>query len=86
MSAAFDYYWAGMDVTMEAGTVTSMALSGGTNMAMDGMYTVAFAAGDCPDELELSGNPAETEVGCQDLYKAYLAANSPLSPPELLRK
>jgi len=86
MSAAFDYYWAGMDVTMEAGTVTSMALSGGMNMAMDGMYTVAFAADDCPDELELSGNPAETEVGCQDLYKAYLAANSPLSPPELLRK
>lgn len=83
--AAFDYYFAGMDVEMNEGKVISMKLADGTEVAQERVYTVALAKGDYDDALAKIGSPVLQEVGCRDLFKAYLAENSPISAPELSR-
>lgn len=83
--ASFDYYWAGMEVDRKNGKVRAMYLSDGTEITDNGSYTVAFPSEDYTEALEKTGNPVEQEIGCQDLLKAYLKANSPLVPPERLR-
>lgn len=84
-SAAFDYYWSGVNAEIENGKVKAMKLADGTEILADGVYTVAFSKGDYTEELAKLGNPVPQDIGCQDLFKAYLAANSPITPPELSR-
>jgi raffinose/stachyose/melibiose transport system substrate-binding protein len=81
-SAVFDYYWAGINAEIQDGKVKTMKLADGTDITADGLYTVIFAQGDYTDDLAKSGNPVTQNIGCQDLFKAYLAANSPIAPPE----
>lgn len=85
-SSAFDYYWAGADIEMEGGKIKNMFLTDGTEITPDGVYSVAFAKGDYTEELAESGNPIIQNIGCQDLFKKYLKDNSPVTPPEVLRR
>lgn len=81
----FDYYWAGMNVEMKDGKVTSMTLEDGTEMKEDQTYTVTFASGDYTDGTASKGNPVELEYSSKDALRAYMEKNSPVSPIEACR-
>ena len=84
-TADFEYYWAGMRADIIDGKVNTMQLDNGTEITADRVYSVAFAKGDYTEALKNLGNPVAQSTYCLDLFKAYLADNTPLTPPELSR-
>lgn len=84
-SGYFDYYWAGMDVKMKDGKVSSMTLDDGREITDDESYTVTFAPTDYTDGVEASGNPVELDFVVNDALRSYMKAHSPVSPPKVCR-
>lgn len=93
-TSVWPYYWAGLDVTMKKGSITSVKLNG-EELANDAVYQVVCFNGDDPwtplmgeDMPVPDGTPAvtHTEVHYLDLLRQALAEQSPIQAPEVLRK
>ena len=84
-SGYFDYYWAGMDVSMTDGKVSSMTLDDGREITDGESYTVTFAPTDYTDGVEASGNPVKLDFFVKDALRSYIKAHSPVNPPEVCR-
>lgn len=81
-SANFEYYWAGIDVTMEDNNVTSVKLNG-KELDDNTVYTVVFEEDDYNEEL--SSNAVVSDRLVSDSLVDYVKKNTPLTPPKVLR-
>ncbi len=79
----FDYYWSGIDVTMNNVKIKSVKLNG-SELEDNTTYTVVFSENDYPEEY------AEKSVVSENLVSenmiGYMEKNPEISAPEVLRK
>ncbi len=79
----FNYFWAGIDVTMSDGKVSSMKFKG-KEMSDTETYTVVFSETDYPREF--FGNAKVSELLVQDAMIKYFEKTPEIYAPEVLRK
>ncbi len=79
----FPYYWAGLDVTMNDGKVTSVKLNG-VELSDTETYTVVFSQNDYPRNYRDAANVSDQLL--ENVLKSWFSKTPEVSAPEVLRK
>lgn len=82
-SAAFDYYWSGMDAVMENGKIVSAVLSDGRTVEPGGSYQVLISAADYDAEAYPNGEDTGTVI--QAAYLEFMTGKTLTAPEKLCR-
>ena len=83
--ATWEYYWSGLEVKFSNNKIASIKLNN-QELLDDNTYRVVFLPGDYPDELAKYATEQIDGINLLTVWKKYLAENSPIQAPEILRK
>lgn len=84
LSATWDYYWAGLDVSMKNGEIVSVKYEG-KELEDDKEYHVTVVSGDYPKDLAACASAIEDAPSVGTVWKDYLHERDSVNAPEVLR-